>query len=238
MGAFDGEVYPVPEDAAVKIQAHLHRMREEGYAPVTLRNHLTVTRYYMEAQGCAQLLSQVKLPVRVKKQLTQTLLASEVTALFAALQALAPKSKQAFEILLLTGMRLSELTSLQYTHEDLAARRLLVKSPSGQPRPLFLGAKAAKLLGGFLGPRKRLPRGPKARFLLSGHLRDAALAAGLEPVTVSRLRMTYAVRMLLADHSFEFVAKNLGLSRGSYESRRRLKDILVDHLSRVPHAAS
>jgi integrase len=234
VAAFDGEVLPLPDNAAEQLQQHLYRLEDQGYAPVTLRNHLVVMRYYADALGTPTVFDQVRSPAKVRKQVTQTVLDAEVEAVFKALQALDPAAKTLFELVLLTGMRLGELLGLKYTRDDLKSRRVLVKSASGALRPLFLGTRAAALLGPFLNPRKRLPRGEKGRIRLSTALRQACVDAGVPDVTASRLRMTYAVRMVLAGHDLEFVATNLGLSRGSYEARRRLKDVLVDHLSRVP----
>lgn len=237
IGAFGGLVLPLPEDAAAVLQQHLDQLHTEGYAPVTIRNHLALMRDYARALGCPGVFDPCVLPVPLKKKLTQTLLPAEVDRLFAHLAKHDPRARGIFELVLLTGLRLSELMSLQYTRPELEAGRVLVKAPNGLPRPVFIGTQASKLLAGYLGPRKGLPRTSKARLALTESLRKAGVALGLPEVTPSRLRMTYAVRNLVAGRDFEFVAKNMGLNQGSTEPRRRLKEVLVDHLARVKHAA-
>lgn len=236
IAAFGGEVLPLPEDVLPKMNAHLARLHEEGYAPVTIRNHLAIMRYFCEAMGEPEALAACKLPVKLKKQLTRTLVEDEVSRVFTYLAKHDPKAKGIFELVLLTGLRLSEIMGLQYTRADLDARRVLVTAPNGQPRPVFLGARACTLLAGYLSPRKRLPRDSRARLQLTESLRKAGLALDIPEVTPSRLRMTYAVRMLLAEHSLDFVAKNMGLNQGTSEACRRLREVLVDHLARVNNA--
>lgn len=234
--AFDaegpGQSYPFPDDFAERVRKHLDRLHARGLAPASIRNQLVAARYFCAANGEPGLLEAVKPPSRITKQLTKTLLDHEVEALFKALNKLDPKTKTLFEIILLTGLRLSELLELKFTKAELEAQRVLVKSPSGYRRPVFLGTAAVALLKSYIS-RRKMPRGNKARQRLTASLRKAGELCGLGGVTPSRIRMTYAIRMLLANHPQDFVTKNLGLDKGSPNSRRRIRQVLVDHMERA-----
>lgn len=219
-------------EARQKLVQHLQTLVELDYAPATIRNHLAVARYHFEAHGDdGSFLAGIKPPQRIRKKLTSSLLESEVSALFKALEPAGPVAVMVFQLVLMTGMRLSELQNLQFTKDDLRAQRVIVSEPNGGKRPVFIGEAAAELLAKLNKPARRYPRGDSARTKLTRQLREAAAAAGIEAST-SQLRMTYAVRMLLAGHDPEFVSKNLGLDRESLESRRRIREILVDHIKR------
>lgn len=233
--AFDpegpGQACLFPEDFAERVRKHLELRALKGLAPASVRNQLVAARYFCEANGAPDLLKQVKHPHKVHKQLTQTLTDAEVEALFKALSRVDTKARALFELILLTGLRLSELLQLRFSKAELEAQRVFVKAPDGRKRPVFLGTAAVALLKSYL-KRRRIPRSAKARQTLTASLRKAGAIAGIDGVTPSRLRMTYAVRMLLAGHPQDFVAKNLGLDRGSPNSKRRIRQVLVDHLER------
>ena len=226
---FDG-AFPPPEDARERLVKHLNSLVIRGLSPVTVRNHLVVARYYFEATGFPQVTEGLKCPVRVSKKPTPTLLEHESQALLAALERIDTKAKIVFHILLLTGLRLSEFLELKYTKDDLGARRLKVKNPAGKTRHVYIGEKAVELFG-KLGKRRH-PRGEKARLKLTAALRRAAAVAELGEVTPSVLRMTCIVRMLEEGMNPEFVALNAGLDKGSPNSRRRLRQAVVEHLER------
>lgn len=233
---FRDEIFPIPLDARQKLQEFLYRMVENGYAPVTVRNYLTTAHYFFEAVGHPEVSKNLKVPVKVQKKLTLALLPEEVDRLFKTLNADSKSVAQAFRVILLTGIRLSELVSIQCTKEELNAQRITIKSPNGFKRPVFLGTQAAALIQSLLRPKRKIPRGESGRSQLAKHLREAADKAQLEDITPSRIRMTYAVRMLFAGYDFEFVAKNLGFDRTSNESRRRLRDVLTDYVERLHEA--
>lgn len=224
------------EELPGALEAHFEQLKTEGVNPITIRNQRIACRYYFEALGHKQLLKNVKLPVKIEKTLTKSLLDREVEQLLKAIAKRNKRAAMAFEIILLTGMRLSELIGCRFSEAELQARRVLVPTQSGT-RMVFLGHQAAVLMRRLKNSR-RWPRGEGARVVLNRLLAEVSKAEGLGSVTSSRLRMTFAVRMMLADHPVEFIAKNLGLdAKASYESRRRLRLILVDHIERTKAAA-
>ncbi len=213
------------------LETHFQELMAEGASTVTIRNQRTACRYYFKALGFNDLLKNVKLPGKLTKTLTKSLLDHEVEAVLKALAAKNKRAALAFEIILLTGMRLSELIGCRFKESELSARRVLVPTTSGQ-RMVFVGQKAAGLMRKLKNSR-RWPRGESSRVALNKLLKETSDALGLKDVSSSRLRITFAVRMMLADHPIDFVAKNLGLdAKASYESRRRLRRVLVDHTER------
>lgn len=228
-----GGVYPLEPDAGPKVKAYLDRMTAEGLSPFTVRNYATVFRYYAEAVGQPEACEGVSYPVTEKASITRALTELEIEALARAIKRQSAVTHKLFMILVLTGLRLSELLALDATALEVETQRLVVKAPSGKKRAVFIGEKAKKLLLSFYSPRRRMPRGNKVRVQFTRHLGAAAEACGLEHVTTSQLRATYAVRMITAGHDYAFVAKNLGLDEHSRESQRRLRNIVTAYMART-----
>lgn len=222
---------PPPQDLVERVNRYLHDLLLEHKSGTTARNHLVVCRYFYRAHGHPALLDAVRLPVRVRKALTRAVLDHEVTLLFEAMERHAPQAAGVYRVLLLTGMRLSELLELEFTKDDLRAQRLIVRTPTGTKRTLYIGKKAGELLL-QLRRKRRLPKGEYGRQCLNRDLRETAGLCGLANITPSRFRMTYACRMLKAGFDLEFVARNLGLNPASKESRKRLKEVYLDYLER------
>jgi integrase len=227
----DERPLPPPENFAHRVSNYLHDLLLENKSGTTIRNHLIACRYFYRANGHETLLDSVRPPLRVRKDLTRAVLDAEVTALFAALEQHAKAAVGPYRVLLLTGMRLSELVDLAFTLDDLRAQRLLVRTATGEKRVVYIGKQAAALLV-ELRRKRKLPKGETGRLYLNRCLRETVVRAGLPDVTPSRLRMTYACRMIQAGFDLEFVAKNLGLNPASKESRKRLKEVYLDYLER------
>lgn len=222
---------PPPADLVSRVNAYLHDLLLEHKSGTTARNHLIACKYFYRAHGYDTVLDTVRLPIRVRKALTRAILDREISRLFKVLEQHEPNSVGVCKVLLLTGIRLSELTELNFTKDDLRAQRLVVKTPTGGKRTLYIGKKAGELLM-ELRRKKQLPRGEYGRLCLNRVLRETAKLSDLTNITPSRLRMTYACRMLKAGFDVEFVAKNLGLNPSSKESRKRLKEVYLDYLER------
>lgn len=229
--AYEGNVFPVPERARETLVGFLTGMVEEGFAPITIRNYLATASHYFAAAGAPEVTAGLKPPIRVRKRLTQALLPGETERLLEAFDRKSAHAEVLTRVLLLTGLRLSEFLALGCSDKDLKAQRLAVKMPNGLSRPVYIGAQAARLIRRLYRPRRKFSRGESGRSAYTALLKRAAEKAGVENVTPSRLRMTYAVRMLAAGHDFEFIAKNLGFDLASSESRRRLKDVFTLYLS-------
>lgn len=222
---------PPPENLINRLERYLHDLLGEAMSGTTVRNHLVACKYFYKAHGHGALIEAVRMPIRVRKALTTAVLDHEMTTLFAAMERHAPKSVGVYQVLLLTGMRLSELVELDFSKDDVRAQRLVVTTPTGTKRALYIGKKAGELLT-QLKRKRRLPRGEYGRQCMNRDLRETASLCGLPSITPSRFRMTYACRMLKAGFDLEFVAKNLGLNPASKESRKRLKEVYLDYLER------
>lgn len=127
-----------------------------------------------------------------------------------------PYVRAAFWLLLLTGMRRSELLNCQWIHVDLENRRLfLPETKSGEPRYVPLNAAAVEIIEG-LPPMLGNPH------LLPGQVRDKPLVnidkpwrrikerADLPRLRIHDLRRTAGSYMVQAGHSIHAVKNILG----------------------------
>ena len=146
---------------------------------------------------------------RLPATLPKNLLAAEVDALLAAAAARPGLPGlvgcAALEILYSTGLRVSELLGLPRVALETAAETLIVRGKGGRERMVLLSDRArdaaaalgAETKGKWLFPG-RDPRRPMTRQGFALLLKQAALAAGLDPARVSPhvLRHSFASHML------------------------------------------
>jgi integrase len=220
-------------DALVEaLNQHVAQQELEGLSPATIRNQVSAIAYFYEANGFPNVLPAITIPVKRKKQLTQTLSQQEEDLLIRSCTTLDAVCGLCVEIILLTGIRLSELMALTLNEHEILSQRIYIPTPGGgATRALFLGRRA-KLLLLQLRKKKNRPRGEAGRVRVNRVIKQACKDSKLRSVTPSELRMTFACKMLIAGYGFNFVAKQLGLEESSTDSRRRLKEILVKHLER------
>lgn len=146
---------------------------------------------------------------RLPATLPKNLLAAEVDALLAAAAARPGVpgllGRAALEILYSTGLRVSELLGLPRAALATASETLIVRGKGGRERMVLLSDRArdaaaalgAATKGKWLFPG-RDPRRPMTRQGFALLLKQAALAAGLDPARVSPhvLRHSFASHML------------------------------------------
>ena len=146
---------------------------------------------------------------RLPATLPKNLLAAEVDALLAAAAARPGVpgllGRAALEILYSTGLRVSELLGLPRAALATASETLIVRGKGGRERMVLLSDRArdaaaalgAATHGKWLFPG-RDPRRPMTRQGFALLLKQAALAAGLDPARVSPhvLRHSFASHML------------------------------------------
>ncbi|WP_405243800.1 tyrosine-type recombinase/integrase [Lentisalinibacter salinarum] len=127
-----------------------------------------------------------------------------------------PYVRAAFRLLLLTGMRRSELLNCTWSQVDLRNRRIFLPEPKGgAPRYVPLNAAAVELL-------RELPRRLGNEYVLPGHVKGRPLVnidkpwrrirerAGMPRLRIHDLRRTAGSFMVQAGHSLEAVRDILG----------------------------
>ena len=148
------------------------------------------------------------------------------------------------EVLYATGLRVSELTSLDVEAVDRRERTVRVLGKGRKERIVPYGAAAAKALERYLAPRPAA-RGPLFVNARGGRLTDrsvrnvvrrAARSAGVvRRVTPHTLRHTFATHLLDAGADLRAIQELLGHSRLS--TTQRYTHVGTDQLMRVYDAA-
>ena len=194
------------------LSSYLRGMASAGLAPRTVARRLSCLRQFfrfLAREGVrpddpTQLLDSPRLPRSLPKYLTE----AEVDALLGAeLEGhRGLVARAALEILYATGLRVSELLSLPRASLSGDALVLLVRGKGGRERIVPLSEasrraadalRAGTVEGRWLFPA-RDPRHPLSRQAFDPLVKQAALAAGLDPARVSPhvLRHSFASHML------------------------------------------
>jgi integrase/recombinase XerC len=164
--------------------------------------------------------------------------------------ALALRDRALLELLYATGLRVSELVSLDWHDLDLSARVLRVVGKGGKERMVPFGRQAAAALTAWLGAweevrRRGEPADPEAepvflhhrggrlsdrsvRRVLDRYVDSAALAAGVHPHT---LRHTFATHLLEGGADLRAIQELLGHS--SLATTQRYTHVEIERLLRV-----
>ena len=156
------------------VQAHLGALAREGIAPRSQARALSAIRalhrlLLSERVARANPTDEVDAPRRTRK-LPQLLSRDEVDRLLAApRQARGPagiRDRAMLELLYATGLRVSELVTLEVNQVDLESRVLLARGKGNKERLVPVGAPAADALRAWLGgPRERVLRLRRSRDL-------------------------------------------------------------------------
>ncbi|MEM9012813.1 MAG: site-specific tyrosine recombinase XerD [Pseudomonadota bacterium] len=162
-----------------------------------------------------------------------------------------------FELLYATGLRVSELVSLKLADVRGDPRMLLIRGKGGRERMVPLSDAARHALAAWIAARdreeeaKRLARRPLSAFLFpaggrQGHLRreqfyllcrQVAVAAGLDPATVSPHVLRHAFATHLLAHGADLRAIQTMLGHADLATTEiythvldaRLKALVLDH---------
>jgi len=151
------------------------------------------------------------------------------------------------ELLYASGLRVSELTGLDWHDVELDARTLRVRGKGGKERMVPFGEPAAQALQRWLeaweGIRKRSPGSDEPVFLnyrggrlgvrsvrriLDRYVDDAALASGVHPHT---LRHTFATHLLESGADLRTIQELLGHS--SLSTTQRYTHVEIDRLLKI-----
>ncbi len=160
------------------------------------------------------------------------------------------------ELLYATGCRVSELSAMNLTDLDLAARSIRVRGKGGRERVAFYGAPAAGVLRGYLESRGALTlaRGPEAGKALlinrrgqritvrgiQGIVEKALRASGLpKPVSPHTFRHSFATHLLARGRDIRKVQELLGhasLSSTQVYTHLDIERLAEEYRLAHPHA--
>jgi integrase/recombinase XerD len=220
------------ETETLHLRSYLSALRRQGLSPRSIARHIvTVRRFYgfLETEG---VINENPVPrfhqVAGGRKLPQTLSADDVRKLLAQpdlQEPLGVRDQAMLELLYATGLRVSELITLQMQQINFQGNFLTVKGKGSKVRAVPFGKWARqKLLDYVNGTRLRLSQGRASAFVFinrSGRpltrqgfwklIRGHALTAGIEKrVTPHTLRHSFATHLLEGGADLRSVQSMLG----------------------------
>ncbi|MFD0711087.1 site-specific tyrosine recombinase XerD [Paenibacillus sp. GCM10027626] len=215
------------------IALYLHRLKQQGRAVATVSRHIVSIRaffHYLRKERiiAADPASDVETP-KQEKRLPLVLTIAQVERLLHAPDAAAPagmRDKAMLEVLYATGIRVSELISLELEHVNLPLGFIRCIGSGGKERIIPLGQVAQQALSGYLhGKREKLlkqRRDEQALFLnqlgsrmsrqgfwkmIKKYAQEAGIACEITPHT---LRHSFAAHLLENGADLRSVQEMLG----------------------------
>ena len=220
------------ETETLHLRSYLSSLRRKGLSPRSIARHIvTVRQFYgfLETEG---VLNENPLPAfhlaASGRKLPHTLSGDDVRKLLAQpdpQEPLGVRDQAMLELLYATGLRVSELITLQMQQINFQGNFLTVKGKGSKVRAVPFGKWARqKLLDYVNGPRLQLSKGRPNAFVFinrSGRpltrqrfwklIRGHALAAGIEKrVTPHTLRHSFATHLLEGGADLRSVQSMLG----------------------------
>ena len=240
------------------IRDYLAQLRSKGRATATHARKLSVLKQFFQFL-CAERYRDDDPTARIggpkmARSLPKYLSESEVNKLISVARRQSGKSGARLialvEILYATGLRVSELVSLQQTAITSDGQMLLVKGKGNKERMALLTAPAIKAISEYLDDRQKfLKKGTSSLYLFpskakEGHLtrvglglilKDLAISAGIDPKRVSPhvLRHSFASHMLANGADLRSLQQLLGHADISttqiytHVLEERLRDLVV-----------
>ncbi len=240
------------------IRDYLAQLRSKGRATATHARKLSVLKQFFQFL-CAERYRDDDPTARIggpkmARSLPKYLSESEVNKLISVARRQSGKSGARLialvEILYATGLRVSELVSLQQTAITSDGQMLLVKGKGNKERMALLTAPAIKAISEYLDVRQKfLKKGTSSLYLFpskakEGHLtrvglglilKDLAISAGIDPKRVSPhvLRHSFASHMLANGADLRSLQQLLGHADISttqiytHVLEERLRDLVV-----------
>lgn len=216
----------------IHLRSYLSSLRGRGLSTRSIARHaVTLRRFYrfLELEG---LITENPVPAFYLKpgsrKLPQTLSAEDVRQLLAqpdASESLGVRDQAMLELLYATGLRVSELISLQTQQIDFQGDFLTVKGKGAKVRAVPFGKWAREKLLAYINPiRPKLLKGKSSAFLFTSRsgrpltrqafwklIRRYALAAGIDKkVTPHTLRHCFATHLLEGGADLRSVQSMLG----------------------------
>jgi integrase/recombinase XerD len=217
---------------ATQIRSFISSLRATGLSSRTIARHGVTVRQllsFLQAEGRIKtaLRPSLSLP-RAPRKLPQILSAEDVRKLLAqpvATKPLGARDRAMLEVLYASGVRVSELVTLQTTHVNFQGDYLVVKGKGGKTRAVPFGRWARERLSEYLNNgRRALLKGRSSAYVFvtrSGKpltrqgfwklIRAYALAAGIDKrVTPHTLRHSFATHLLEGGADLRSVQAMLG----------------------------
>lgn len=215
------------------VQSHLVGLAGVGISPRSQARALSAIRGFhrllaSERVAQADPTDEVDAPRRTRK-LPQLLSREEVDRLLAAPRAVrgsaGARDRAMLELLYATGLRVSELVTLEVAQLDLESRVLLARGKGNKERLVPIGAPAGDALRSWLsGPREQVLRGRRTRDLfvttrgrrmtrqgfwklLGRYARAAGISRAISP---HKLRHSFATHLLEGGADLRAVQSMLG----------------------------
>ncbi|HWH79025.1 MAG TPA: tyrosine-type recombinase/integrase, partial [Candidatus Binatus sp.] len=207
-----------PDVDSIRLRSYLGRLRAAGLSPRSVARHLvTLRRFYrfLEIEGLVQENPVPKLLVsRQARKLPQTLSSLDVRKLLSqpdGLTMLGARDQAMLELLYASGLRVSELVTLQTRQVNFQGNYLTVKGKGSKVRAVPFGQWARQKLATYLNEvRPRLLKGKTSAYLFTNRsgqplsrqgfwklIRRYALMAGIDKrVTPHTLRHSFATHLL------------------------------------------
>jgi integrase/recombinase XerD len=208
-------------------------LRRREYAPTTIARKIAAVKsfcHFLEQRGilAEDPTAQIDSP-RITKYLPRAASVSEVERLLAQLEGdsgTALRDRAMLELLYATGMRVSELVSLNRADVNLEQDVVVCRGKGDKQRQLPMGEKAARALKHYLdaGRGQLLGRRQQDALFLNHHgerltrqgfwliIKAYARQAGIEKITPHTLRHSFATHLLSNGADLRSVQELLGHS--------------------------
>jgi integrase/recombinase XerD len=240
--------------SAAQLGAYLESLQAGGLSARTAARRLSALRQFflfllregIRADNPAQEVATPRLPQSLPKNLSE----AEVDRLFAGARAIKGvpglKAVAGLEILYATGLRVTELLSLPAQALATDAAMLLIKGKGGRERivPLSDAAKEAAmgLRAGYGDAKPRYlfagrdPKQPMTRQGFALLLKQAALAAGLDPARLSPHVLRHAFASHLLAHGADLRSLQKLLGHADIATTQIYTHVLAERLQRLVEA--
>lgn len=194
----------VGEATTWDVDAFLAGLRASGYKERSIYTAAVAVKRFMEYSGLRENLQGFELPKR-PKELPRYLTPEEVRAMVDAADNL--RDKLIVSLLFCTGMRVSELVSIEISNVDLEEGSVRVMGKGGRERVVFFDSRTRALLLQYLQTEKL------DRYLFPGRNGGHLHYVTVERV-VSRLASAAGVRKRVTPHVLRHSFATQSLARG------------------------
>ena len=226
---------PIELDLADRgtVIAFILHLREREYAPTTVARKIAAVKsfcHYLRREGLTDVdpTEGIDSP-RVSKYLPRAASVDEIDRLLAQLNGSSPtirRDKAMLHLLYATGMRVTELVSLNVTDLDVAAHTVRCAGKGGKRRDIPVNDEAREALDGYLYEARIALLGARdsAALFLNHHgerltrqgfwliIKGYAKSAGIDKITPHTLRHSFATHKLNDGADLRSVQELLGHS--------------------------
>ncbi len=257
-GQFDDDVSakmpPVPDDVdVISIRGYLNRLYKEGLSKRSVARRLSSLRSlykYLKKRGVVEKspLDTIRTP-KQDQTLPTYLTVDDMFRLLDAMDdgtLLSRRNRAMFELLYSSGLRVSELSSLDCPHLDMGVNSVRVCGKGNKERVVPVGERAVRAIRFYretLAEEKKIPADKGPLFLNKnlGRLSTRSIARILEktaresgltvPVSPHALRHSFATHMLDAGADLRGVQEMLG--HESLSTTQKYTHVSIDRLTQA-----